>query len=346
MGFLNKIFSNKKNKESFIIDNPNKKDFSARVLKSLQKNIANEIKETVKVGWIDKEDKLPLITISKYMDEVQKLYKTKIISFSFDIWANNKKMRNFLLGKVYHAVEIFDINQLKIDLSKPISLDFEENKGIYRSQFYLTIHANIKLEDKDIIKEKDLEKNKSLLGKLIFKESGIITDLIESKNKYFLVRGKEINEKDLIVLIKNNNLIWKKEFENIVSFDLAMDGSFIVVVTQLTKSEMPLGYKSGGHVYLINKEGKIKDIKIPCDGLSCSISPDCKNFGITTMGPEWGIYYYDNQGQILWKKKFDKRVGGIKLLKNKIILYNKMHEETRKEVMSLNNNGDEQNVKK
>ena len=86
-------------------------------------------------------------------------------------------------------------------------------------------------------------------------------------------------------------------------------------------------------------EGKIKDIKIPCDGLSCSISPDGRNFGITTMGPEWGVYYFDNKGKLIWKKKFDKRIGGIELSKDQIVLYDKMHKETRNEVMKLDNNG-------
>jgi hypothetical protein len=194
--------------------------------------------------------------------------------------------------------------------------------------------------EKESKRLKDSEKMGEYYEKLVLGVKGFGGKFLESKNKeYVLFRPSTSGQ--VLALIKNNKVLWRKEFDNLVSFDLAKDGSFIVIVAQLTKSEMPSGYKSGGHLYLVTKEGETNDIKIGCDGLSCSISPNCKNFGITTMGPEWGVYYYNNQGQLLWKKKFDKRVGGIKLLKNKIILYNKMHEETRKEVIRLNSKGNE-----
>ncbi|MDD4877538.1 MAG: hypothetical protein PHO02_00705 [Candidatus Nanoarchaeia archaeon] len=187
---------------------------------------------------------------------------------------------------------------------------------------------------------KNSEQKKEILNKLVFQDSGILTNFVESKDNYFLAVGKEMGGKDSVALIKDNKMLWKNKFDNIVHFALSTDNSYCVIVTQLQKKEMPTGYRSGGHIYLINKEGKIKDIKIPCDGLSCSISPDCKNLGVITMGPEWGVYYFDNKGKILWKKRFDSRIGGIEILKDYIQIYDKMHKETRKEIMRLNNNGE------
>lgn len=196
-----------------------------------------------------------------------------------------------------------------------------------------------KIDKKELKILKDYEKRSKYYDKLVLGDlGGFGGESLESKNKEYVLFRPSLSMQTL-ALIKNNNVLWKKEFENIISFDFANDGSYGIAVAQLTKKEMPSGYKSGGHIYLITKEGKIKDIKIPCDGLSCSIAPDCKNFGVTTMGPEWGVYYFDNQGKLLWKKKFDKRVGGIELFKNQIILYDKMHKETRKEVIRLDNTG-------
>ena len=173
-----------------------------------------------------------------------------------------------------------------------------------------------------MIDPKSKEQKKVFLNKLVFQDIGILTDFIESKNNYFLVLGREVNSKYLIALVKDNKIIWKNnQLNNIVHSALSNDGSYCVLVTQLQEKEMPLDYRSGGHIYLITKEGKVREIQIPCDGLSCSISPDNKNFGITTMGPEWGGYYFNNEGKLIWKKKFDNKIGGIELKKDKMFIY-------------------------
>lgn len=178
------------------------------------------------------------------------------------------------------------------------------------------------------------EENKGkYFEKLVLGESSFGGEFLESENNYVLF--KPSISRDTLAPIKNNKILWKKDFDNLISFDFARDGSYTVVVTQLTKKEMPKGYESGGHIYIVSKEGKIKDIKIPCDGLSCSISPDCQNFGITTMGPEWGVYYFNKKCELIWKKKFNKEVGGIELSKNSIVLYDKMHKETRRKLWNL-----------
>ena len=185
----------------------------------------------------------------------------------------------------------------------------------------------------------DYKKRSEYYDKLVLGDlGGFGGEFLESKNKEYILFRPSLS-KQTLALIEKDKLLWKKQFESIVSFDFANDGSYSVAVAQLTKKEMPLGYKSGGHIYLITKEGKIKDIKIPCDGLSCSIAPDCKNFGVTTMGPEWGVYYFNNQGKLLWKKKFDKKVGGIEITNINIILYDKIHKETRNRVLELDKEG-------
>ena len=354
---------------------PNNKRFGDQLLKYFQKFLSKDINSPIKIGWIKKEDSLPLITITKGMDEIQKLYKNKIVSFDFNVWCNDKKTRDLITSKLVNLIKNVDFGRnfsvetdnepltIKIDvgakekseienkviITAPQILNFEEKKGIYRCQFNLTMHLKVIVDKKEL---KDLKKydekckfyDKLITNDLLKKQgiefsSGIGGELIESKNKkYSLFRA--IGDSKSLALIKDDKILWKKQFENIVSFDFANDGSYGVAVAQLTKKEMPSGYKSGGHVYLINRTGKIKDIKIPSDGLSCSISPDNKTFGVTTMGPEWGVYYFDSKGNNLWKKKFDKRVGGIELTTKQIILYDKMHKETRKEFMRLDNNGD------
>jgi hypothetical protein len=319
--------------------NPNDKKFGEDLLKYFQRFLSKNITLPIKIGWI-KNEKLPVITITKSMDEIQKLYQKKIVSFDFNIWSNNKEIRDSISAKIFNMMKNIEFGKLEVNLSEPQILNFDEKHGIYRRQFNLTIHAKIKINKKDLEIEKLKEQNRNALNKLVFQGSGILTDFIESKNNYFLVRGKKMNHIDSVALIYTNKIIWKKDFDNIVSFAFANDGSYCIAVAQLREKEMPLGYKSGGHIYIITKEGKVKDIKIPCDGLSCSISPDGKNFGITTMGPEWGVYYLDNKGKLIWKKIFDERIGGIELTNSQIVLYDKMHKETRKKVVELGKNGE------
>ena len=181
------------------------------------------------------------------------------------------------------------------------------------------------------LSKKSHEKKGIFFEKLVLGASSFGGDIIESKNKQYALFHPSVSRKTLS-LIKNNKVIWKKEFDNLVSFDLANDGSYVVVTTQLTEKEYgKKSYKSGGHIYLVNRSGKILlDRRTPGDGLSCSISPDNKLFGVTTMGPEWGVYYFDNQGKLVWNKRFNKSVGGIEVTNMDIILYDKMHKPTRK----------------
>jgi len=174
--------------------------------------------------------------------------------------------------------------------------------------------------------------------KLVLGESSFGGEYLESKNKEYVLFNPNVS-RNTLALIKDNNVLWKKDFSNLVGFAFASDGSYCVVISQLKENEMLKSYKSGGHIYLVSREGNIKDIKIPCDGLSCAISLDNKNFGITTMGPEWGVYYFEDSGKMLWKKIFDKKIGGIELSNEKIILYDKIHKKTRKKVLELNKLG-------
>jgi len=136
------------------------------------------------------------------------------------------------------------------------------------------------------------------------------------------------------------NNLKEEEIENIVYSTEAKDNSYKILVTQLQEKEMPGGYKSGGHIFMVKGGKVIKDIKIPCDGLSCSISPDKNFFGLTTMGPEWGVYYFNKEGILIWKKILDKRIGCVEIKENYIVLYDKIHEETRKKIMELNLKGE------
>lgn len=334
MGLLKrKLFRNfKQEKIKFDKFNPHSKTFSEDILNYLQKAFSKNTIIPVKIGWI-KDEKLPLITITKGMDEIQKLYEKKIVSFDFNIWSNNKDVRDSVSNKIFNIMKNIEFGNLKVNLSEPQILNFEEKYGIYRGQFNLTIQVRIKINKKDLEIEKAKNQRGKLFEKLVLGKSSIGGDILESEDKKIFLFKPNISK--ILALIENNKILWKKEINNMTFFDLSKDGSYVVAVGQLQKKEMLGGYKSGGHIYLFNKEGKIKDIKIPCDGLSCSISPNGKNFGITTMGPEWGVYYFDNKGKLIWKKIFDKRIGGIELTKSQIILYDKMHKETRKKLCSL-----------
>ena len=129
-------------------------------------------------------------------------------------------------------------------------------------------------------------------------------------------------------------------------FDLAPDGTYLVVVSSLTKAEWGAkGYKSGGHIFLIDRAGKqILDLKTPGDGLGCSISPDSNFWGVITMGPEWGVYYFNRKGKLLWNKKFDKNIGGIELTNKGVIIFDKLHKETRKKLFELDSKGHTKHV--
>lgn len=343
--------------------NPNDKGFGEDLLKHFQKSLSKNTTTPVKMGWIKKDDDLPLITITKSMDEIQKLYKNRIVSFDFNIWTNNKLDRDSVTRKVFSLIENINFGnnfsvklnkrpltieislddnskfENKVEISSPQIINFEEKKGIYRCQFSLTMHVKVNVNNKELQTLKDRENKAKFLDTLVLgKFDGVGGEFIESKNKEYILFRPSLS-KNVIAFIKNNKVVWKADLGSIWCVDMANDGSYAIAVGSLTKKEMSSGYKSGGHIYLINRVGKIKDIKIPCDGLSCSISPDNKNFGATSMGPEWGVYYFDNKGNNIWKKIFDKRVGGIELATKQIILYDKMHKETRKVVIKLDNNG-------
>jgi hypothetical protein len=340
MGFLKKIFGNAKAKRiKFGNFDPNEKDFGEQLLQNFQKILSQNIDVDVKNSWVKKHDNFPIITITKGMDEIQKIEETKIVSIDFNVWADNKKSRDSITKNLSNMLESIDFSDtFEPELSEIRSLDFEEKHGIYRCQFDLTMRVKVDINKKELKILKEHQKKCEFYGKLILGDlGGYGGELLESKTDYSLFRPG--GGRQLLALIKKDKVLWKKKFENIVSFDFASDGFFAIVATQLTKKEMGKSYKSGGHVYIITKEGKVKDIKLSCDGLSCSISPDNKYFGVTTMGPEWGVYYFDNRGNLIWKKKFDKRVGGIELKKNQVILYDKIHKETRKEVIKLNKDG-------
>ena len=367
MGFFKKIFKNSKQEKIELKKfDPNEKSFGEDLLKHFHEFLSKNTSTPVKIGWIKKEDTLPLITITKSMDEIQKLYQKKLVSFAFDMWCNDKKTRDLITNEMINLIKRVDFGSnfsvemnnepltIKINVGveekpeienevivdTPQILSFEEKRGIYRSHFGLTMRVKVNVDKKEMGKLKEYEKKCEFFSELVMGKLTVFGgELLESNNgEYALFKPRASG--GILALIKDKKILWKKQFQNLISFDFARDGSYTVVVTQLTKKEMGKSYKSGGHVYVITKEGKLKDIKISCDGLSCSISPDSKYFGVTTMGPEWNVYYFDNKGKVLWEKRFDKRVGGIKLTKNQIILYDKMHKETRKEVMRLNKKGD------
>ena len=317
MEFLKKIFGNVKvERIKFDNFNPNDKNFGEQLLQYFQKIISQNMDVNVKTGWVKKDDKFPIITITKAMDEIQKIEETKIVSIDLNIWANDKKSRDSITKNLSKILDSIDFSEdFQPELSEIRPLDFEEKYGVCRCQFDLTFHLKIKLPKKELGVIKDRKEKLKFLEN-IFPKFAVFDDFIElTDERLFLVHAKKETRKDILALVKDGKLIWKKEFENLVNFSLSSNGSFCIAVTQLKEKEMPSGYKS------------------------CSISPDSKYFGVTTMGPEWGVYYFDNKGKLLWKKKFDKRVGGIELTKNQIILYDKMHKETRKEVMRLDNKG-------
>ncbi len=327
---------------------PNSKEFGDQLLQYFQEIVSQNIDVNVKTGWIKKEDNFPIITITKGLDTIQKLEETKIVSISVNIWCNDKKSRDSITNLIFNVLKKvlesiareYKLQHNEIELTTPRIINFEEKRSIYRCAFDLTFWIKVTINERELKILKDRQKRCEYFEKLILGESSFGGDLLESENKKLSLFNPDVS-KEILALIKDNRVLWKKRFQNLVSFDFARDGSYAVAVAQLTKKEMGKNYKSGGHVYIISKEGKVKDIKISCDGLSCSIAPDNKNFVITTMGPEWGVYYFDNKGKILWKKRFDKRVGGIELTKNKIILYDKMHKETRKVVIRLDKKGEE-----
>jgi hypothetical protein len=344
--------------------NPNNKNFGKEVLKYFQKFLSENTTMSVKIEWIKKDDTLPLITITKGMDEIQKLYEKKLVSFAFDIWCNDKKTRDLITNEIINIIKNVDFGsnfsveinnepltikinmnvkekpetENKVIIDTPQILPFEEKKGIYRSHFGLTLRVKVNVDKKELGKLQEYKERGKYFEKLVLGDSSFGGDILESKNKQYILFRPSIS-RETLALISKNKILWKKNFDNLVSFAFASDGSYCIVVAQLKKREMPLGWKKGGHIYVITKEGKVKDIKIPCDGLSCSISPDNNNFGITTMGPEWGVYYFNREGELIWKKIFDDKIGGIELTKDKIILYDKMHKETRKIVLVLNKEG-------
>ncbi|PJE81714.1 hypothetical protein COU58_01015 [Candidatus Pacearchaeota archaeon CG10_big_fil_rev_8_21_14_0_10_32_42] len=339
MGFLRKIFGNVRiERIKFSNFDPNDKGFGEQLLQYFQKIISQNMDVDVKIGWVKKDNNFPIITITKSMDEIQKIEGTKIVSIDFNIWANDKKNRNSITKNLSTTLKSIDFpDTFEPELSEIRSLDLKEKHGVYRCQLDLTIRVKVDINKKELKTLKEHQKKSEFYEKIVLGESSFGGEFLESKNNYILFNPSV--SRDSLALIKKDKVLWKKKFENIVSFDFANDGSFAIVATQLTKKEMGKTYESGGHVYIITKEGKIKDIKLSCDGLSCSISPDSKYFGVTTMGPEWDVFYFDNKGKLIWKKKFNKRVGGIELTKDQIILYDKMHKETRKEVMKLNKKG-------
>jgi hypothetical protein len=366
MGFLKKLFkTSNQEKIKFEKFNPNNKSFGEEVLKYFQKSLSENTTIPVKKGWT-KNEKLPLITITKSMDEIQKLYKKKLVSFAFDIWCNDKKTRDLITNEIITLIKRVDFGNnfsvemnnepltIKINVSAeekpeieneviidaPQILTFEEKRGIYRSHFGLVLRVKVNVDKRELRKLQEHEEKCKFFSELVMgKLTAFGGELLESNNgEYALFKPRASG--GILALIKNKKILWTKQFQNLISFDFARDGSYAVVATQLTKKEMPKGYKSGGHIYLVTNKGKIKDIKIPCDGLSCSISPDGRNFGITTMGPEWGVYYFDNKGKLIWKKILDKRIGGIELTNSQIVLYDKIHKETRKKIMELDKRGE------
>jgi hypothetical protein len=336
MGLLKKMFMNvNSGKITFENFNPNNKKFGEQLLDYFQKITSENIGVNVKRGWIKKDDIFPIITITKGMDEIQKIEEIKIISFDFNIWTKNKKSRDIITKKSYAILESIDFEEThQPEISNVKKIDFEEKKGIYRGQFDLVMRVKLNISKKELKISKDYQKRSEHFEKLVLGESSFGGEFLESRNKKLNLFNPSVS-RETLALIEGNKILWKKQFQNLVSFDFAGNGSYAVVITQLREKEMSTGYKSGGHIYVITKEGKLKDIKISCDGLSCSISSDNRFFCVTTTGPEWGIYYFNNKGNLLWKKRFDKRVGGIELTKNQIILYDKIHKETRKEIMRL-----------
>lgn len=317
--------------------NPNDKEFGNQILDFIFGSLSKRAGINSKKGWINKNDTLPLITIIKSMDEVQKLYETKIITLTINVWCKNEGSRKFISDKIDNFLKEIIVDSSKIEINGPTVLNFENKGGIFRTNYSIVIRAKVNVNKRELEALKNMAERAEKLSKILFGDFGIGGEIIEPKNKQYCL-FKPTGHTTL-ALVKKDKIIWKKEFDNIISFDFAKNASYSIAVAQLTKKEMPKEYKSGGHIYLIDLKGKIKDIKIPCDGLSCSISPDSKHFGVTTMGPEWGVYYFDNKGNNLWKARFDKRVGGIELTKNQLILYDKMHKETRKEVFRLDKTG-------
>ncbi|MBU0471321.1 MAG: hypothetical protein KKF89_03585 [Nanoarchaeota archaeon] len=147
---------------------------------------------------------------------------------------------------------------------------------------------------------------------------------ILKKGEYLFIRSLLPKK---VALLKNNVVLWRKNIDS-TSYDLASDGSFVVMWDFKLHC-----------IYIKYANGSEKKIDFPCGGGLCSISPNNKFFVATTYSPENGIYFFDKEGSLIWKI-LNKKVGGIDLLCDKIIIYDKIHKETRKKLFSINLTGD------